>query len=84
MQMKLVIEMDGKNYPVTVDATGGGTIDQTQPHTKSRFGKSDQVFHQVAGGQVKRPDTKVPVASTAEKTIPLDDEAGDGFQEFNS
>jgi len=63
---------------------GATKTSEHKPKTKRRFGKSDQVFHQVAGGTVKRAETKVSVGSTAEKMIPLDDEGSEDFREFNS
>ena len=48
-----------------------------------QLGKSDRVFHHVANGPSKRVKTKVAARSTAAKMIPLDDDGGDDFKEFN-
>jgi len=52
---------------------------------KHRFGRSDHVFHDVAGGAIKRTETKVAARVTADRAIPLDDDQStDDFRDFNN
>ena len=83
-QMNEIVDQLAALVGGTGRGAGATKTSEHKPKTKRRFGKSDHVFHQVAGGTVKRPETKVSVGSTAEKMIPLDDDGGDDFKEFNS
>ncbi len=65
-------------------STGAKKTSERTSHKQHRLGKSDHVFHHVASGTSKRAERKVPVGSTAEKMIPLDDDGSDDFKEFNS
>ena len=82
-QMNEIVDQLATLVGGTGRGAGGHKTSERKPQTKRRFGKSDHVFHQVAGGAIKKVKAKVAVGSTAEKVIPLDDEGSEGFKEFN-
>lgn len=76
---KAMGEFDG-----TASRLAGNMDPFVESQVKRRFGKSDHLFHHVVNGPDRRVETKVPVRSTAQKVIPLDDDSDNDFKEFNS
>jgi methyl-accepting chemotaxis protein len=68
-------------------STGNTTVAsaaRARPSEQHQLGRSDHVFHHVAGGGNQRAKTKVAARATAEKMIPLSDDDCDDLREFNS